>query len=78
MNKSFFALWTKFLPVVIGLLLTGAVASCVYDDKAADCDNVILRFIYYADGEENVIQDYLHGIDVYIFDGRANWQPKLT
>lgn len=76
MNKSFFALWTKFLPVVIGLLLTGAVASCVYDDKAADCDNVILRFIYYADGEENVIQDYLHGIDVYIFDGKGKLAAK--
>ena len=76
MNKFIFALWTKYLPVVIGLLLTVSVTSCVYDDKAADCDNVILRFIYYADGEENVIQDYLYGIDVYIFDGKGKLVAK--
>ena len=76
MNKFIFELWTKYLPVVIGLLLTVSVTSCVYDDKAADCDNVILRFIYYADGEENVIQDYLYGIDVYIFDGKGKLVAK--
>ena len=77
MNKFIFELWTKYLPAVIGLLLTVSVTSCVYDDKAADCDNVILRFIYYADGEENVIQDYRMALMSIFSTGRANWWPKL-
>lgn len=48
---------------VICLLPTG----CIKDDWS-DCDNVIIYFQYLADGDKDVLYQYMDQVDLYVFD----------
>lgn len=49
---------------VVCVLATG----CIKEDYD-DCDNVVIYFQYLADGETNVLNDYITKVDLYVFDG---------
>ncbi len=40
---------------------------CIKEDYD-DCDNVVIYFQYLADGETNVLNDYITKVDLYVFD----------
>lgn len=49
---------------IIGLLLP---TGCIKDDLS-DCDNVIIYFQYLADGDKDVLYQYMDQVDLYVFD----------
>lgn len=49
---------------IIGLLLP---TGCIKDDWS-DCDNVIIYFQYLADGDKDVLYQYMDQVDLYVFD----------
>lgn len=48
---------------VICLLMTG----CIKEDLS-DCDNVVIYFQYKADGDKDVLYQYMDQVDLYVFD----------
>lgn len=52
-----------FLSVICLLLPTG----CIKDDLS-DCDNVYIYFQYLADGDKDVLYQYMDQVDLYVFD----------
>ena len=42
-------------------------AGCIKDDWS-DCDNVIIYFRYLADGDKDVLAQYMDQVDLYVFD----------
>lgn len=54
--------------IVLPLLLVPVlVTGCIMDDND-DCDNVAIYFQYFADGDENVLSQYIDRVDLYVFD----------
>jgi hypothetical protein len=41
--------------------------ACIREDRS-DCQNTIIHLEYVADGEEDVIKEYVEDVDMYIFD----------
>lgn len=50
--------------MLVALVLT---TSCIKEDYD-DCDNVTIYFQYFADGETDVLSQYMSKIDLYVFD----------
>lgn len=48
---------------VICLFMTG----CIKEDLS-DCDNVVIYFQYKADGDKDVLYQYMDQVDLYVFD----------
>ena len=56
--------------LTMGLLLAAMMTAtgCIKEDLD-DCRNVAIDFRYMADGQDNVLQQYVDKIDLYVFDG---------
>lgn len=53
--------------LMLGLLIPVLMGSCIKEDYD-DCDNVTIAFEYLADGDRNVLSQYISIIDLYVFD----------
>lgn len=53
--------------VWILMLVPVLVTSCI-KDNLEDCHNVTIHFQYLADGDENVLYQYMDKVDLYVFD----------
>ncbi len=63
----------RYIPTWLGLLLTlYLVTACdrVYDDLSGCLGNTIV-FSYLADDNQEHLQEYVDGIDVFIFDAKG-------
>ena len=49
------------------LLVPVLVTGCIKDDFD-DCDNVTIYFQYLADGDKDVLNEYMDKVDLYVFD----------
>lgn len=58
----------KTLPALCLLLLM--VMGCVKQEQP-DCNKMTFSFVYYADGNTNVLNDYIEKIDLYILNGEG-------
>lgn len=47
-------------------------AGCIREDRSR-CDNLTLNLLYLADGDRNVIGEYMNRIDLYIFSGNGEF-----
>ena len=58
---------------IIMLLLVALVlpTSCIKEDMA-DCDNVTIYFQYLADGDKDVLYQYMSKVDLYVFDSNGH------
>ena len=52
---------------MLGLLIPVLMGSCIKEDYD-DCDNVTIAFKYFADGDRDVLSQYISIIDLYVFD----------
>lgn len=59
------------------LLVPVLVTGCIKDDLE-DCHNVTIYFQYLADGDKDVLSQYMDKIDLYIFDEHGNALGKST
>ncbi len=58
----------KYLQLIIlSLLVSVLTSSCIKDDFD-DCDNVTIYFQYLADGDKDVLYQYMSKVDLYVFD----------
>lgn len=53
--------------LMLGLLVTVLMGSCIKEDYD-DCDNVSITFEYLADGDRNVLSQFIDKIDLYVFE----------
>ncbi len=60
----------NYRKLTTGLLLAAMMTAtgCIKEDLD-DCRNVAIDFRYVADGQENVLRQYIGKIDLYVFDG---------
>ena len=65
------------LPLTV--LLMTLLSSCVYEDLSK-CPEPRLRFVYYADGSDNVLPKYIENALLYIYDesGAVCYTKQLT
>ena len=67
MNKSYIFIW---LALMVMVFLTTA-CNRVYDDLSSCLSNVLV-FSYLADDNQEHLQEYVDGIDVFIFDAKED------
>lgn len=53
--------------LILLLLVPVLTTGCIKEDMD-DCENIFISFRYLADGEENVLHQYMDKIDLYVFD----------
>lgn len=51
----------------MALFATVLTTSCIKEDFD-DCDNVTIYFQYLADGDKDVLYQYMKKVDLYVFD----------
>ncbi len=68
-------LWKNIVWIL--MLVPVLVTGCIKEDLD-DCPNVTIYFSYLADGEENVISQYMDQVDLYVFDASGNLLEKRT
>lgn len=56
-----------FQRIMFILLVSVLTSSCIKDDFD-DCDNVTIYFQYLADGDKDVLYQYMSKVDLYVFD----------
>lgn len=62
----------KYLQLIIlSLLVSVLTSSCIKDDFD-DCDNVTIYFQYRADGDKDVLYQYMSKVDLYVFDSNGH------
>lgn len=62
----------KYLQLIIlSLLVSVLTSSCIKDDFD-DCDNVTIYFQYLADGDKDVLYQYMSKVDLYVFDSNGH------
>lgn len=69
----------RYIPTWLGLLLTlYLVTACdrVYDDLSGCLGNTIV-FSYLADDNQEHLQEYVDGIDVFIFEPKRSLMRKM-
>ena len=59
---------TRYLHTLVLLLAVLVLPSSCIKEDYDDCDNVVIYFQYLADGETNVLNDYITKVDLYVFD----------
>lgn len=58
----------KYLQLILcSLFVIVLTNSCIREDND-DCDNVTIYFQYLADGDEDVLYQYMKKVDLYVFD----------
>ncbi len=69
----------KVLLLPLTVLLMALLSSCVYEDLSK-CPEPRLRFVYYADGSDNVLPNYIQDGHLYIYDesGAVCYTRQLT
>lgn len=68
----------KFLQRMICLLLVPVLTTGCIKDDMGDCDNVSLSFRYLADGDTDVLRQYMDKIDLYVFNAQNQLVDILT
>ena len=58
------------------MLVPALFTSCVKEDMD-DCMNVAVCFQYNADGQDNVLQNYIHDIDLYVFAQNGSMHSRI-
>lgn len=58
------------------MLVSALFTSCVKEDMD-DCMNVAVCFQYNADGQDNVLQNYIHDIDLYVFAQNGSMHSRI-
>lgn len=53
--------------IVLTLFVLVLTNSCIKEDFD-DCNNVTIYFQYLADGDKDVLSDYMTKVDLYVFD----------
>lgn len=56
-----------FYHIVLMLAATALTSGCI-KESLDDCDNVTIYFRYLADGNEDVLSQYMSKVDLYVFD----------
>ena len=69
----------KVLLLPLTVLLMALLSSCVYEDLSK-CPEPRLRFVYNADGSENVLPNYIWDARLYLYDqeGAVCYTKQLT
>ncbi|MDD6928331.1 MAG: FimB/Mfa2 family fimbrial subunit [Bacteroidales bacterium] len=69
----------KVLLLPLTVLLMALLSSCVYEDLSK-CPEPRLRFVYYADGSDNVLPNYIKDAHLYLYDqaGAVCYTQQLT
>ena len=69
----------KVLLLPLTVLLMALLSSCVYEDLSK-CPEPRLRFVYYADGSDNVLPNYIKDGQLYMYDesGAVCYTQQLT
>lgn len=57
--------------ILLGLFVLVLTNSCIKDDFD-DCDNVTIYFQYLADGDKDVLYQYMSKVDLYVFDSNGH------
>lgn len=60
-----------FQRIMFILLVSVLTSSCIKDDFD-DCDNVTIYFQYRADGDKDVLYQYMSKVDLYVFDSNGH------
>jgi hypothetical protein len=60
-----------FQRIMFILLVSVLTSSCIKDDFD-DCDNVTIYFQYLADGDKDVLYQYMSKVDLYVFDSNGH------
>jgi len=55
----------------MALVATVLTTGCIKDDLD-DCDNVTIYFQYLADGDKDVLYQYMSKVDLYVFDSNGH------
>lgn len=58
----------KFLKIMLMALLVFVLPSSCVKEDFDDCDNVTIYFQYLADGDKDVLYQYMSKVDLYVFD----------
>ncbi len=53
--------------ILLCTCLVALLTACIREDRS-DCQNTIIHLEYVADGEDDVIKEYVEDVDMYIFD----------
>lgn len=68
----------KAFSIIIGLpLMLGLLTGCIKESRD-DCDNVAFYFRYLADGEEDVLHQYINKVDLYVFDAQERLVGQVS
>ena len=59
---------TKFLKIILMTLLVFVLPSSCVKEDLDDCNNVTIYFQYLADGDTDVLYQYMSKVDLYVFD----------
>lgn len=59
---------TKFLKITLMAMLVFVLPSSCIKEDFDDCDNVTIYFQYLADGDKDVLYQYMSKVDLYVFD----------
>lgn len=59
---------TKFLKITLMTMLVFVLPSSCIKEDFDDCDNVTIYFQYLADGDKDVLYQYMSKVDLYVFD----------
>ena len=59
------------------MLVPALFTACIKEDMD-DCMNVAVCFQYNADGQDNVLQNYIHDIALYVFDSQGSVHSTLA
>lgn len=60
-----------FQRIMFILLVSVLTSSCIKDDFD-DCENVTIYFQYLADGDKDVLYQYMSKVDLYVFDSNGH------